>query len=195
MQRVVAFWKTFCIVKTDWAGHGYNIAIKRATVNPLTWVSCYSWSSNGLTITTVWHGSQEHTTLPSTTSDRQRARAKRKNVCKSNGLTRWCNLESPYFVSSISVRSTDTWAFFFERRFQPLSVGGFSQTNGNPLFSALEPISVKNSKSTNNPSFSFKDYSKALGQKSKKSQAIFCRSAFIIYSFILWKPFFAVELR
>ena len=37
---------------------------------------------------------QERTTLPSTTSDQQRARFKRKNICKPNGGTRWCELES-----------------------------------------------------------------------------------------------------
>ena len=67
---------------------------------------------------------QRHATLPSTTSDRQRARLKRKNMCKSNGVTRWRELESTYFVTSIYARNTGTWAFFFERRFQPLSVGG-----------------------------------------------------------------------
>ena len=48
-----------------------------------------------------------------------------KNVCKSNGLTRWSELKSTYFVTSISERNTSTWAFFFERRFQPLFVGGY----------------------------------------------------------------------
>ena len=64
---------------------------------------------------------QEHTTLPSITSDRQRARVKRKNVCKSNGVTRWRELESTYCVT-VSARNTGTWAFFFEHRFQPLSI-------------------------------------------------------------------------
>ena len=68
---------------------------------------------------------QERTTLPSTTSDRQRSRLIRKNVCKPNGVTRWRELESTYFGTCISAQNTGTWAFFFERRFQPLSVGGF----------------------------------------------------------------------
>ena len=46
----------------------------------------------------------EHTTLPSTTSDRQRARVKRKNVCKWNGVTRRRDFESTYFVTCISAR-------------------------------------------------------------------------------------------
>ena len=69
---------------------------------------------------------QKRTTFSSTSSDRQRARIKRKNVCKSKAwLTRWRELESTYCVTIISARNTGTWAFFFERRFQPLSVGGF----------------------------------------------------------------------
>ena len=72
---------------------------------------------------------QERTTLPSTTSDRQRAGLKSKNVCKPNGGTRWRELESTDFVISISARNTELWAFF-ERCFQALSAGGFfSRTN------------------------------------------------------------------
>ena len=37
---------------------------------------------------------QEHTALPSTTSDRQRARVKRKNVCKSNAWWDIANLKA-----------------------------------------------------------------------------------------------------
>ena len=55
---------------------------------------------------------QERTTLPSTTSNRQRARVKCKNVCQSNGVTRRRELESTSFVMSISARDTGTWAFF-----------------------------------------------------------------------------------
>ena len=40
-------------------------------------------------------------------------------------MTRWRELESTYCVTIIFARNTGTWAFFFERRFQPLSVGGF----------------------------------------------------------------------
>ena len=68
---------------------------------------------------------REYTRFSSNTSDRQRARVKRKNVCKSNGVTRWRELESTYFLTSISARNTGTWAFLFERHFQPLFVGGF----------------------------------------------------------------------
>ena len=46
---------------------------------------------------------------------------------------------------------------FFERRFQPLSVGGlFSNQRESISRCPKEPISVKNSKSTNSPNFSFK---------------------------------------
>ena len=54
----------------------------------------------------------ERITLSSNTRDRQRARVKRKKVYKSNGVTRWRELESTYCVRSISARNTDTWAFF-----------------------------------------------------------------------------------
>ena len=96
-----------------------------ATAIPFTWASCFSWSSKGNMSTTVCQKNQEPTTLPSTTSDRQRARVKRKNICKSKGVTRWRELESTYCVTSISARNTGAWVFFFEHRFQPLSIGGF----------------------------------------------------------------------
>ena len=54
---------------------------KRATANPFTRASCYSWSSKGHTGTTGLAKNRERTTLPSTTSDRQRARVKSENVC------------------------------------------------------------------------------------------------------------------
>ena len=67
---------------------------------------------------------QERTTLPSTTSDRQRARVKRKDVCKSkawrNGASLKAHIASRWFPREIPVRGR-----FFERRFQALSVGGF----------------------------------------------------------------------
>ena len=68
---------------------------------------------------------QERTTLPSTTSDWQRARVKRKNVCKSkawrDGANLKAHIESRAFPREIPVRGR----FFFERRFQSLSVEGF----------------------------------------------------------------------
>ena len=68
---------------------------------------------------------QERTTLPSATSDRQRARVKRKNVCESKAWQDGANLKahiaSRAFPREIPVRGR----FFFECRFQPLSIGGF----------------------------------------------------------------------
>ena len=72
---------------------------------------------------------QERTTLYSTTSDRQRARMKQENVCKSNGMA------STYYVTSISVRKTGWWAVF-GFRFSTASAEDFSQTNGNRLVGA-----------------------------------------------------------
>ena len=40
-------------------------------------------------------------------------------------MTRWREFESTYCVTSITARNTGTWTLFFERHFQPLSVGGF----------------------------------------------------------------------
>ena len=67
---------------------------KRATANSFTRASCYSWSSNWHTGTTCWQKNQERTTFPSTTSDRQRARVKRKNVCKSKAWRDGANLKA-----------------------------------------------------------------------------------------------------
>ena len=80
---------------------------------------------------------QERTTLSSTTSDRQRARVKRKNVCiKIKGVMRWRELESTYCVTSISARNTGTWAFFSNAVFNHFPLEDFSQTNGNRLVGA-----------------------------------------------------------
>ena len=65
-----------------------------------------------------------HTSFNHQRSKKARVKQK-KDVCKSNGVTRWRELESTYFVTSISARNTSTWACFSERRFQPLIVGGF----------------------------------------------------------------------
>ena len=81
---------------------------KRATASPFTRASCYSCSSNGYASTTVWQKNQERTTLPSTTSDRQRARVKRKNVCKSkawrDGANFKAHIASRSFPREIPVR-------------------------------------------------------------------------------------------
>ena len=55
---------------------------------------------------------QERTTLPSTTSDQQRARVKCKNVCKSKARRDGADLKAHYCVTSIFARNTGTWAFF-----------------------------------------------------------------------------------
>ena len=67
---------------------------------------------------------QERTTLPSTTSDRQRARVKRKNVCKSKAWRDGANLKA-HIASRAFPREIPVRGHFFERRFQPLSVGAF----------------------------------------------------------------------
>ena len=67
-----------------------------------------------------------HTSFNHQQSTKSPSQTQKKNVCISNGVTRWRELDSTYFVTSISARNTGMWAFFFfERRFQPLSVGGF----------------------------------------------------------------------
>ena len=70
------------------------------------------------------------------TSDRQRAQVKHKNVCKSNGVTRFCEVESTYYVTSISVRKIGAWAFFSNPVFNHFPFEDFSQTNENRLVSA-----------------------------------------------------------
>ena len=97
---------------------------------------------------------QEGTTLPSTTSDRQRARVKRKNVRKSKAETRWRELESTYCVMSLSARNTGTWAFFFEHRFQPLSVGGFFSNQRKSSGRCPRAHFRQKLKSTTSPNFS-----------------------------------------
>ena len=36
-----------------------------------------------------------------------------KDMCKPNGATRWCELESTYFVTSIYAQNTGTWGFLW----------------------------------------------------------------------------------
>ena len=76
---------------------------------------------------------QERTTLPSTTSDRQRARVKRKKCMWIKGVARWRELECTCCVTSISARNTGTWAVFSNAVFNHFPLEDFSQTNGNRL--------------------------------------------------------------
>ena len=79
---------------------------------------------------------QERTTLPSTTSDRQRAWVKHKNVCKSKAWRDGANLKahiaSRSFPREIPVRGR----FFSNAVFNHFPLENFSQTNGNRLVGA-----------------------------------------------------------
>ena len=79
---------------------------------------------------------QQRTTLPSTTSDRQRARVKRKNVCKSKAWRDGANLKAHIASRPFSARNTGTWAFFSKAVFNYFPLEDFSQTNGNRLVGA-----------------------------------------------------------
>ena len=109
---------------------------KRATANPFARASCSSWSSNGHTSTTVWQKNQERTTLPSTTSDRQKAWVKRKNVCKSkawpNGANLKAHIASRAFPREVPARGR----FFSNAVFNHFPLEDFSQTNANRLVGA-----------------------------------------------------------
>ena len=85
---------------------------KRATANPFTWATCYSWSSKGNTSTTVWQKIRSvlHFLQPPAIDKEPQSNA--KNVCKSKGVTRWREFESTYCITSISAWNTGTWAFF-----------------------------------------------------------------------------------
>ena len=81
---------------------------------------------------------QERTILPSTTSDRQTARVKRKNVCKSKAWRDGANLKA-HIASRSFPREIPVRGRFFERRFQPLSVGVFFSNQRNRLVGAPRP--------------------------------------------------------
>ena len=103
---------------------------------------------------------QEHTTFPSTTSNRQRARAKRKNLCKSNGMTRWCEKESPYYVTSISTpryRYVGVSFFFLNPVFNHF-LEDFFKTNRNRLVGVPRDYFRQKLKSTNSPNFDRKQF-------------------------------------
>ena len=93
---------------------------------------------------------QTHTTFPSTPSAQQRARVKRKNVCKSNGVTRWRETWVSTFLRHEHFRAKYRYVgVFFERRFQPLSVGRFLKPMAIDKSVPQAPISAKNSKTQN----------------------------------------------
>ena len=99
---------------------------------------------------------QERTTLPSTTSDRQRARVKRKKYVNQRrdemARTRKHILRHDHFRAKYRYVGV-----FFERRFQPLSVGGFFSNQRKSISRCPKsPFPSKTQKSTNSPNFSFK---------------------------------------
>ena len=107
---------------------------KRATASPFTRASCYSWSSNGHTSTTVWQKirSVPHFLQPPAIDKEPESNAKMYVNQRRDEMARtWkyiIYIATRSFPREIPVRGR----FFFERRFQPLSVGGFFfQTNGN----------------------------------------------------------------
>ena len=98
---------------------------------------------------------RECATFPSTTSDRQRARVKRKNVCKSKAWRDGANLKA-HIASRSLPREIPVRGRFFRT---PFSTTFRWRIFLNPTridqSVPQEPISVKNSKSTNSPNFSF----------------------------------------
>ena len=98
---------------------------KRATANPFTRASCYSWSSNWRTSTTCWQKlrSVPHFLQPPAIDKERESNAKKYVNQRRDEMARtWKHiLRHEHFRAKIPVRGR----FFFERRFQPLSVGGF----------------------------------------------------------------------
>ena len=86
---------------------------KCTTANCFTPASCYSWNSKEHTRTTVSQKkikSAPHFLQPQAIE--KSSSQTRKNVCKSNGVKTWRELESTYYLTSTFVRDTSTWGFF-----------------------------------------------------------------------------------
>ena len=85
---------------------------------------------------------QERTTLPSTTNNRQRARVKRKNVCKSKAWRDGANLklrwwEWKHILRHEVFRAKYRYVGVFSNAvFNHFPLEDFSQTNGNRLVGA-----------------------------------------------------------
>ena len=132
---------------------------KRATANPFTQASCYSWSSKGNTSTTVWQKkfrSVQHFLKPPAIDKQPEANAKMYVNQKAwrDAANLKAHISSRAFLREIPVRgrflrapfsTTFRWRIFFSNRRELIS-----------RCMPKEPISVKNSNSTNSPNLSFK---------------------------------------
>ena len=98
---------------------------KRATANPFTRVSCYFWSSKGNSSTTVWQRirSVPHFLQPPAIDVEPESNAKMcLNERRDEMARTWKHILRP---EHFRAKYRYVGVFFFERRFQPLSVGGF----------------------------------------------------------------------
>ena len=97
---------------------------KHATASPFNRASCYSWSSNGHTSTTVWQKirSVPHFLQPPAIDKEPESNAKMYVNQRRDEMARtWKHiLRHDHFRAKYRYVGV-----FFERRFQPLSVGGF----------------------------------------------------------------------
>ena len=97
---------------------------KRATANPFTRASCYSWSSNGHTSSTVWQNIRSVPLFlqPPAIDKEPESNAKMYVNQRRDEMARtWKHiLRHDHFRAKYRYEGV-----FFERRFQPLSVGGF----------------------------------------------------------------------
>ena len=87
---------------------------KRATANSFTWACCCSWSSKGHTSSTVWQKKKKkkQERVPSTTSDRQTARVKRKRYVNQMTWREGANLKA-HITSRTFPRETPLHGNFF----------------------------------------------------------------------------------
>ena len=106
----------------DWSISG--LLRKRATANSFTRASCSSWSSNGHTSTTVWQKirSVPHFLQPPAIDKEPESNAKKYVNQRRDKMARtWKHiLRHDHFRAKYRYVGV-----FFERRFQPLSFGGF----------------------------------------------------------------------
>ena len=108
--------------------------------------------------TVQWFGKKSgayHTSFNHRRSTK-RPKSNAKNPCWSNGMQIGAKLKA-LITSRSFPREIPVLRRFFERRFQPLSVGGFFSNQRESIsWCPKSPFPSKNSKSTNCPNFSFK---------------------------------------
>ena len=170
---------------------------KHAMASPFIRASCYFWSSNGHTSTTVWQKirSVPHfLQLPAIDKEPESNAKMYVNQRRDELARTWKHiLRHDHFRAKYRYVGV-----FFERRFQPLSVGGFFSNQRESISRCPKsPFPSKTQKSTNSPNFSFK-YGSGWGQNTKTNIELngkLCTFISLEDGHLLWKMTIRVRAK